>query len=82
MNDKYKQVNDNILQAYHNYQRYYDRKTQALLLNVNDFTFLLITQSDKIAINNIKWEDPFKVVKVLITKSGKSALSEHSASTG
>ena len=69
MNEKYKQVNDNILQAYHKYKRYYDRKAQASPLKVNDFVFLLnpkITdQSDKIAFNHFKWEGPFKVVKVL-----------------
>ena len=41
VNDKYQQVNDNILQAYHKYKRYYDRKAQALPLKVNDYTFLL-----------------------------------------
>ena len=69
VNEKYKQVNDNILQAYHKYKRYYDRKAQASPLKVNDFVFLLnpkITdQSDKIAFNHFKWEGPFKVVKVL-----------------
>ena len=69
VNEKYKQVNDNILQAYHKYKRYYDRKAQASPLKVNDFVFLLnpkITdQSDKIAFHHFKWEGPFKVVKVL-----------------
>ena len=69
MNEKYRQVNDNILQAYHKYKRYYDRKAQALPLKVNDFTFLLnpnlTTQSDKISFNDFKWEGPFKVIKVL-----------------
>ena len=69
VNEKYKQVNDNILQAYHKYKRYYDRKAQASPLKVNDFVFLLNTkitdQSDKIAFNHFKWEGPFKVVKVL-----------------
>ena len=69
VNEKYKQVNDNILQAYHKYKRYYDRKAQALPLNVKEFAFLLnpkvTTQSDKIAFNHFKWEGPFKVVKVL-----------------
>ena len=69
VNEKYKQVNDNILQAYHKYKRYYDRKAQASPLKGNDFVFLLnpkITdQSDKIAFNHFKWEGPFKVVKVL-----------------
>ena len=26
VNEKFKQVNDNILQAYHKYKKYYDRK--------------------------------------------------------
>ena len=60
MNEKYKQVNDNTLQAYQKYKKYYDRKAQALTLKVNDFTFLLnpeiTTQSDKLAINNSKWK--------------------------
>ena len=69
VNEKYKQVNDNILQAYYKYKRYYDRKVQALQLKINDFAFLLnpkvTTQSDKIAYSHFKWEGPFKVVKVL-----------------
>ena len=69
VNEKYRQVNDNILQAYHKYKRYYDRKAQALSLKVNDFTFLLnpklTTQSDKINFSDFKWEGPFKVIKVL-----------------
>ena len=69
VNEKDKQVSNNILQAYHKYKRYYDRKAQASPLKVNDFVFLLnpkITDhSDKIAFNNFKWEGPFKVVKVL-----------------
>ena len=69
VNEKYRQVNDNILQAYHKYKRYYDRKAQALPLKVNDFTFLLnpklTTQSDKISFNDFKWEGPYKVIKVL-----------------
>ena len=67
--EKYKQVNNNILQADHKYKRYYDRKPQASTLIVNDIVFLLnpktTDQSDKMAINNFKWEGPFKVVKVL-----------------
>ena len=69
VNEKYRQVNDNILQAYQKYKRYYDRKAQALPLKVNDFTFLLnpklTTQSDKINFSDFKWEGPFKVNKVL-----------------
>ena len=69
VNEKYKQVNDNILEAYHKFKRYYDRKAQAIPLKVNDFIFLLnpklTTQSDKIAFNHFKWEGPFKVVNVL-----------------
>ena len=69
VNDKYQQVNDNILQAYHKYKKYYDRKAQALPLKVNDYTFLLnpklTTQSDKISFSDFKWEGPFKVIKVL-----------------
>ena len=67
VNDKYKQVNDSILQAYHNYKKYYDRNDQVLLLKVTDFTFLLnpiiTTQSNEISFNNFKWKGPFKVVK-------------------
>ena len=69
VNDKYQQVNDNILQAYHKYKKYYDRKAQALPLKVNDYTFLLnpklTTQFDKISFSDFKWEGPFKVIKVL-----------------
>ena len=69
VNEKYRQVNDNIPQTYHRYKRYYDRKAQALPLKVNDFTFLpnpkLTTQSDKINFSDFKWESPFKVIKVL-----------------
>ena len=69
VNEKSRQVNDNILQAYHKYKRYYDRKAQALPLKVNDFTFLLnpklTTQSDEISFNDFKWEGLFKVIKVL-----------------
>ena len=65
----YKQVNNNIHQVYHKYKKYYDRKAQALPLRVIDFTILLnpklTTQSDQLAFNHFKWEDPFKVVKVL-----------------
>ena len=69
VNGKYQQVNDNILQAYHKYKKYYDRKAQALPLKVNDYTFLLnpklTTQSDKINFHDFKWEGPSKVIKVL-----------------
>ena len=69
VNEKYKKVNDNILQAYHKYKRYYDRKAQALPSNVNDFTFLpnpkITPQFDKIAFNSFKWEGAFEVVKFL-----------------
>ena len=69
VNEKYKQVDDNILQAYHKYKRYYDRKAQALPLKVYDFAFLLnpkvTTQSHKIAFNQFKWEGFFKVVEFL-----------------
>ena len=69
VNEKYKQVSNNILQANRKYKRCYDRETQASPLKVYDFVFLLnpkITdQSDKIAFNNFNWEGPFKVVKVL-----------------
>ena len=62
-------MNGNILQAYHKYKRYYDRKAQALPLKVNDITLLLnpklTTQSDKINFSDFKWEGPFKVIKVL-----------------
>ena len=41
VNKKYKQVNDNILQVYHKYKKYYVHKIHALQIKVNDFTFLL-----------------------------------------
>ena len=69
VNEKQNQVNNNIIQAYHKYKRYYDRKAQASPLKVNDFVFLLnpkiTNQSDKIAFNNYKWEGSLKIVKVL-----------------
>ena len=45
MKEKYKQVNDNIFQAYHTYKRFNDRKAQALPLKVNELSFLLNPKS-------------------------------------
>ena len=69
MNKKFQQTHDNIIEAFHKYKNYYDRKAQASPLKVNDFTFLLnkrlSQQSDKIPFKEFKWEGPYKVVKVL-----------------
>ena len=69
MNKKFQQPHDNIIEAFHKYKNYYDRKAQASPLKVNDFTFLLnkrlSQQSDKIPFKEFKWEGPYKVVKVL-----------------
>ena len=52
MNKKFQQTHDNIIEAFHKYKNYYDRKAQASPLKVNDFTFLLnkrlSQQSEKI----------------------------------
>ena len=61
VNEKYKQVNDNILQDYHKNKNNYDRKAQALPIKVNDFTFLL---SSKI-----------RLTKLVLTTSNRKALS-------
>ena len=69
LNAKFKETHTNIIRAFHKYKAYYDRKTQASPLKVNDFVFLLnpkvSTQSEKIPFNSFKWEGPYKVVKVL-----------------
>ena len=69
LNTKFKETHANIIKAFHKYKAYYDRKAQASPLKVNDFAFLLnpkiTTQSDKIPFNSFKWEEPYKVVKVL-----------------
>ena len=69
LNAKFKETHTNIIQAFHKYKAYYDRKAQASPLKVNDFFFLLnpenSTQSEKIPFNSFKWEGPYKIVKVL-----------------
>ena len=69
MNKKLQQTHDNIIEAFHKYKNYYDRKAQASPLKVNDFTFplnkRLSEQSEKIPFKEFKWEGPYKVVKVL-----------------
>ena len=69
INKKFKQTHENIIEAFHKYKNYYDRKVQASPLKVNDFTFLLnkrlSEQSEKIPFKEFKWEGPYKVVKVL-----------------
>ena len=73
MNKKFQQTHDNIIEAFHKYKNYYDRKAQASPLKVNDFTFLLNTrlanQSKKIPFKDFKWEGRYKVVKVLSNSS-------------
>ena len=69
LNAKFKETHTNIIPAFHKYKAYYDRKTQASSLKVNDFVFLLnpkiSTQSEKVPFNSFKWEGPYKVVKAL-----------------
>ena len=69
VNKKFKETHDNIIEAFHKYKAYYDRKAQAEPLKVGDFTFLLnpkySQQSDKVSFTSFQWEGPYKVVKVL-----------------
>ena len=59
VNEKYKQTQSHILEAFHKYKHYYDRKAQAAPLNVNDFTIQLnpklSNQSAKISFHEFIW---------------------------
>ena len=69
LNAKFKEPHTKIIRAFHKYKTYYDQKAQASPIKVNDFVFLLnpkvSTQSEKIPFTSLKWEGPYKVVKVL-----------------
>ena len=73
MNKKFQQTHGNIIEAFHKYKNYYDRKAQSSPLKVNDFTFLLnerlSQQSEKNSSREFKWEGPYKVVKVLLNSN-------------
>ena len=68
LSSKFKETHANIVKAFRKYKAYCDRKAQASPLKVNDFAFLLNpkinSQSDKVPFNSIKWERPYKVVKL------------------
>ena len=69
MNKKFQQTLDNIIEAFHKYKNYYDRKAQASILKINYFILRLnqrlSEQSEKNRFKEFKWEGPYKVVKVL-----------------
>ena len=69
VNQKFKTTHDNIIEAFHKYKQYYDRKAQALPLKVGEFAFLLnpkyTNQSDKVAFNSFQWDGPYRIVKCL-----------------
>ena len=69
MTKTFQQTHDNIIEAFNEYKKYYDRNGQASPLKVTDFTFLLNKRlanlSEKIPFREFKWEGPYKVVKVL-----------------
>ena len=69
MNKKFQETHTNIIEAFHKYKNYYNRKAQASPLKEYDFTFLfnkrLFNESDKIPFREFKWEGRYKVVKFL-----------------
>ena len=69
MNEKYKVISTNLVEAFHKYKSYYDQKGTAQPLKVNDFVFLLKpkydTQSNKAQFKQFHWIGPYKVVKTL-----------------
>ena len=69
MNEKIQQTHTNILEAFHKYKTYYDRKAQSSPLKGRDYTFLLNqklnTQLHKVPFKESMWEGTYKVVRVL-----------------
>ena len=60
---------DNIMLSYLKYKKYYDRKTSAALLKVNDYCYILNpkydNQSTTFAFQDCIWTGPYIVIKVL-----------------
>ena len=69
MNEIYRDNTFNIEAAYHKYKAYYDRKTEAQPLGVNELVFLLDPKNDsqgcKEEFKTFHWKGPFKVMKMM-----------------